>query len=38
MIDLNMKPKKEEETPAGIIILAMLPIVAVFFLALGAVL
>ena len=35
MIDLNMKTKTEEETPIGVVVLCVLPIVAVFFIAFG---
>ena len=31
MIDLNLKPKQEQEEPVGMIIIYFLPIVLVFF-------
>ena len=33
MIDLSLKPKKEEDTPIGIQILMLLPVLGVLFLA-----
>ena len=33
MIDLNMKPKQEEDTPVGAQILMLLPLLTVLFLA-----
>ena len=33
MIDLNIKPKKKEDTPIGIQILMLLPLLTVLFLA-----
>ena len=32
MIDLNMKPKKEDEEPLGMIILALMPFAALFWM------
>ena len=33
MIDLNLQPKKEEDTPVGIQILMLLPVLTILFLA-----
>lgn len=33
MIDLNIKPKKEEDTPIGTQILMLLPVLGILFLA-----
>jgi hypothetical protein len=33
MIDLNLKPKKEEDTPVGVQILMLLPVLGVLFIA-----
>ena len=35
MIDLNRKPAKKEETPTGIVILVMLPMVIAFVTLIG---
>ena len=32
MIDLNMKPKKQDEEPLGMIILALMPFAGLFWL------
>ena len=33
MIDLNLKPKKEEDTPIGMQILLLMPVLGVLFIA-----
>ena len=33
MIDLNLKPKKEEDTPIGMQILMLMPVLGVLFIA-----
>lgn len=36
MIDLNMKPKKQDEEPLGMIILALMPFAALFWVLIEA--
>ncbi len=33
MIDLNLKPKKEEDTPIGMQILMLMPVLGILFIA-----